>query len=123
MILQYKGHNNNWCYEEANTIVWAIVGLHEITDKYKEPIGDTSKIAESLDLIRETHKEIETYIEKETKCSNDIIYLIGDSLLVDLKNICVVTLKDKNKYVTYVFKQGNGVYILNNSGGTVQRIS
>ena len=25
MILQYKGFNNNWCYEEAETIIFANV--------------------------------------------------------------------------------------------------
>lgn len=35
MILQYKGFNNNWCYEEAETIIFANVWVGKETKDYR----------------------------------------------------------------------------------------
>ena len=60
-------------------------------------------------------------IQKETNCGDDIVYLIGNTRFDQMENVCVVTLRDKNKDITYVFEKD--VYILNNSGTTVQKIA
>ncbi len=133
MILQYKGFKNNWCYEEANTITWANVWVGKETRDYRKNgvrynlyIKDRDKlrgqcIAElDLKYVKEMHEAVDRLIKKETNCSDNIIYLIGDKRFDELENVCVVTLKDKDKYTTYVFVEG--VYLLNNSGGTVQKI-
>ena len=133
MILQYRGSKNNWCYEEANTIIWANVNVKEAINKYR--VGGEKYAQRKFELennpmnARETslkfscdmHNEVNELIKKETNCANDIIYLIGDLIFTEMDNVCVVTLQDKNKLITYVFN--SGVYILNNSGGTVQKIA
>lgn len=139
MILQYKGFNNNWCYEEANTIVWSNVWVGKETRDYRN--GGCRSILFEKDMqkhrgttehneiyapkklayVNEMHKAVDKLIQKETNCADEIIYLIGDKKFDELENVCVVTLKDKMKYITYVFTEG--VYILNNSGGTVQKIA
>ena len=124
MILQYKGYNNNWCYEEANTIIWANICVGRITQDYKEKkinLNQNVDSTQEMHNVQEMHKAVNELIQSETNCDSDIIYLIGNKSFSDLDNICVVTLKDKMKYITYVFIEG--VYILNNSGGTVQKIA
>jgi len=134
MILQYKGFNNNWCYEQANTIVWSNVWVGKETRDYRqggvrynlhqaESKDDLGRgiITSDLKYIEEIHKAVDHLIKEETKCADEIVYLVGDKLFVNLENVCVVTLQDKSKYITYVFEKG--VYILNDSGGTVQKIA
>lgn len=134
MILQYKGFKNNWCYEEANIISWANVDVSFITEQYREKgtkyveyrttdKGTLGRDKYFLDLeyVKKLQDEVDTLIKHETNCADDIIYLIGDVRFQDMDKATVVTLKDKNKYVTYVFI--DGVYILNNSGSTVQKIA
>jgi len=133
MILQYKGSKNNWCYEESNTIIWSNVWVGDITKDYREGNKYDEYLKEQMKLQGEELKqlniiyarrmldEVNELIKKETNCADDIVYLIGDLIFTEMDNICVVTLKDKNKYCTYVFN--SGVYILNNSGGTVQKIA
>lgn len=139
MILQYKGFNNNWCYEEANSIVWANVWVGKETrdyrsggcrfDLFEKEMQKHRGIKEEKDFyaskkltyVNEMHNAVNKLIQKETNCSDEIIYLVGEKSFDQLENVCVVTLKDKTKYITYVFE--SGVYILNNSGGTVQKIA
>lgn len=157
MILQYKGFNNNWCYEEANTITWANVWVGKETREYREDSQryiaclksrkdfylkrqaqcrgrkfESTEYQEflrakqdfdeaSLKYVKEMHQAVDRLIKGETHCSDDIVYLIGNTPFDQLENVCVVMLRDKNKDVTYVFEKG--VYILNNSGTTVQRIA
>lgn len=136
MILQYKGFNDNWCYEQSNTIVYSKVYVGEITKSFQDGgqfsynLKDIEKspieIGESaegiaLNRVKMMHESVDKFIKEKTNCADEIVYLIGDKRFDEMENICVVTLKDKNKYVTYVFD--NGVYILNDSGGTVQRIA
>lgn len=134
MILQYKGFNNNWCYEEAETIIAANVWIGKVTKdhridgaKYKAYLGDLQKCIskeekEALYLkhVKEVNDEVDKFIKKETNCCDDIVYFI-DGRFDNMENVTVVTLKDKNKAVTYVF--GGGVYLLNNRGQTVQKLA
>jgi hypothetical protein len=39
MILQYKGFNNNWVYEEADTIASAVVWVGKETRDYRKGGG------------------------------------------------------------------------------------
>lgn len=134
MILQYKGFNNNWCYEEAETIIFATVWVGKETRDYRDG-GKRSKIQaeelqncnseeekDSLKLkyVKELHDAVNRLIKKETNCYDDIVYHIN-GCFDKMENISVVTLQDKNKAITYVFDQG--VYLLNNRGQTVQRIA
>lgn len=134
MILQYKGFNNNWCYEEAETIVFANVWVGKETRDYRKD-GVRYKLhteelqkcgseeeRESLRLkyVQEMHNAVDKLIKEETNCYDNIVYHI-DGRFDDMENVSVVTLMDKNKTITYVFE--NGVYLLNNRGQTVQRIA
>ena len=118
MILQYKGYKNNWCYEEANTITYSVVYLGDILDN----IHCTDGYEMNLEEIKYIQKEVDEYILKETGCTN-IVYNIGDTPFKDMKNVYVVNLSGDgrdDKYITHVFTKG--VYLLNNSGKTVQKI-
>ena len=42
--------------------------------------------------------------------------------ILDMKNVCVVMLDDKNKHIARVF-YNNTAYLLNNRGQTIQRLS
>lgn len=135
MILQYKGFKNNWCYEEANTICWANANVDCVLDKYR-PNGEKYLQREvdreaSHHHVREVDlkyshdmlNDVNAYLKEKTGCADEIVYLINSNgtPFIDMHDICVVTLKDKDKYSTYVFEKG--VYILNNSGKTVQKIA
>lgn len=118
MILQYKGYKNNWCYEEANTITFSTVYLGDVISD----IHCTNKFENSLEEAQYVQKIVDEYILKETGCTN-IVYNIGDTKFVDMKNVYVVNLSGDGrdeKYITYVFTKG--VYLLNNSGKTIQKI-
>lgn len=117
MILQYKGFNNNWCYEEADTITSAVVYVGEVAESYRKR---KNEYKDEIQYADEVYKEVSEFIIKETCCETDIAYHI-DKRLDQLGNVVVVTLRDRNKNVTRVFE--NGVYLLNNSGQTVQRLA
>lgn len=118
MILQYKGFNNNWTYEEAETITYAVVYVGEITSKYKSDRSEDRN--EALKRAKIMHDEVDKLIEQETHCGDDIIYHI-DKPFSEMGNVTVVMLRDKNKNITRVFDAG--VYLLNNKGQTVQRLA
>lgn len=142
MILQYRGFNNNWCFEEAETIIYANVLVGKETRDYRENgerwqihQEELKKCADSkeeyelkLKFVQEIHNAVDKLIKKETNCSNDIIYNI-DCPFVEMESVCVVTLKDKSQIITRVFniadmsdKYHKDVYLLNNRGQTVQRL-
>ena len=119
MILQYKGYKNNWCYEEANTITYSVVYVGDIL---KHINSIEMKFENSLDEARYIQEQVDKYILEETGCTN-IVYNIGDTPFKDMKNIYVVNLSGDgrdDKYITHVFTKG--VYLLNNSGKTIQKI-
>lgn len=117
MILEYKGYNNNWCYEEASVISWAFVSVDKEIESVKNKFNGNT-----LNLEAEIRIVIETKIRNETMASSDYIsFMIGKTPISELTNICVVILNGKDLNETYVFL--SGVYLLNNSGGTVQRIA
>lgn len=134
MILQYKGFNNNWCYEEAETIIFANVWVgketrdyrkdgmrHKFhTEKLQKCSSEEERESLKLKYVQEMHNAVDKLIKEETNCYDNIVYHI-DSRFDDMENVSVVTLMDKNKTITYVFE--NGVYLLNNRGQTVQRIA
>lgn len=131
MILQFKGINNVWCYEEAEQIRWANVWVGSETrdyreggEKWKRIRGDhedgLDKSGLGLKYVTEMHKAVDKLIKTETNCGDEIVYYVN-SPFNQLENVCVVTLTDKNKNITYVFE--DGVYLLNNRGQTVQRIA
>lgn len=130
MILQYKGFNNNWVYEEAEVVTSAVVWVGKETQDYREGGVRYKKKYENLhgreigeaDLayVEEMHEAVDRLIKNETHCSDEIIYKI-DKPFDQMENVTVVTLNDKNKSVTYVFE--SGVYLLNSKGQTVQKLA
>lgn len=135
MILQYKGFNNNWTYEEAETITYAVVWAGKETRDYREGgvryahkysnenMRGRSKEEVDLAYTKELHNAVDKIIKNETGFDGDIVYHLGEARFDDLENAVVVMLKDKNKNIARVFNQGNGVYMLNSKGQTVQRLS
>lgn len=143
MILQHRGFNNNWCFEEAETIIYANVLVGKETRDYREngvrwqihqeelkKCADKNEEDElKLKYVREMHNAVDRLIKKETNCSNDIIYNINCTF-DKLEDVCVVTLMDKSKIITRVFniadmsdKYHKDVYLLNNRGQTVQKLN
>ena len=137
MVLQYKGFNNNWVYEEAEVITSAVVWVGKETrayrkggvrykKKYSELYKDGKTPDQSdlnkvdLDYVAEMHKAVDRLIREETHCGDEIVYHI-DKPFDKMENVTVVTLNDKNKNVTRVFE--SGVYLLNSKGQTVQKLA
>lgn len=132
MILQYKGFNNNWIYEEADTITSATVWVGKETRDYRKGglrhslkysenyMRGRSKEEVDLAFIKELHKMVDILIKKETHCSDEIVYHI-DKPFDEMENVVVVTLRDRNKCITRVFE--SGVYLLNDKGQTVQKLA
>ena len=117
MILQYKGFNNNWCYEEADVITQAIVYAGEVTQNYR---NKKREYKDEILYADDVYKSVSNLIIRETCCDEDTIAYHTDRRLDELENVLVVTLRDKNKNVTRVFE--HGVYLLNGKGQTVQRL-
>lgn len=117
MILQYKGFNNNWCYEEADTITSAVVYVGEVAESYRKK---KNEYKDEILYADEVSKAVHELIIRETCCEDNIAFHTGNPL-DQLGNVVVVTLNDRNKNVTRVFE--NGVYLLNSSGQTVQRLA
>ena len=113
MILQYKGFNNNWTYEEANQITVSIVEITIVDIKENDA-------EERLRLIKEFSEKIEEEIISTTHGTN-IIYLTNKPIY-KCGNVKVIILSDKNKEVTYVFDMEQEVYLLNDSGKTIRKI-
>ena len=132
MILQYKGFNNNWCYEEADTITSAVVWVGKETRDYRDGgirhslkysedyMRGRSKEEVDLAYVKELHEAVDRLIKGETHCCDDIVYHI-DKPFDQMENVTVVSLTDKNKNITRVFE--NGVYLLNSKGQTVQKLA
>ena len=130
MILQYKGFNNNWVYEEAEVITSAMVWVGKETRDYRRGGIRYEKKYENLhgreigeaDLayVKEIHEAVDRLIREETHCGDEIVYHI-DKPFDQMENVTVVTLNDKNKNVTRVFE--SGVYLLNSKGQTVQKLA
>lgn len=124
MILQYKGFNNNWVYEEAETITFAVVWVGQETRDYRKGgirYEQKQKLnQDDLAYAKELHEAVDKLIKKETLCNDDIVYHI-DKPFDQMENVTVVSLNDKNKHITRVFE--SGVYLLNGKGQTVQRLA
>lgn len=124
MILQYKGFNNNWVYEEAEIITSAVVWVGKETHDYRKGGVRYEKKKDSdqddLAYVKEMHDAVDKLIKEETHCSDEISYHI-DKPFDQMENVTVVTLTDKNKYITRVFECG--VYLLNSKGQTVQKLA
>ena len=130
MVLQYKGFNNNWVYEEAEVITSAVVWVGKETRDYRKGGIRYEKKYENLygreiseaDLayIKEMHEAVDRLIREETHCGDEIVYHI-DKPFDQMENVIVVTLNDKNKNVTRVFE--SGVYLLNSKGQTIQKLA
>lgn len=132
MILQYKGFNNNWTYEEADVITYAMVNVDEITSKYRDYkdldthdlLTNVGRREFDLQRARKMQNEVDEYICKQTNAAN-IVYHIGNLKFTNMTSILVVMLDDKNKHVTRVFDNVNtdtSVYLLNGKGQTVQKL-
>lgn len=132
MILQYKGFNNNWTYEEADSITYAVVNVDEITSKYRDYkdldthdlLSNVGRKDFDLQRARKMQNEVDEYIYKQTNAAN-IIYNIGNLKFKDMTSILVIMLDDKNKHITRVFDNVNtdtSVYLLNGKGQTVQKL-
>ena len=125
MILQYKGYNNNWVYEEADIITQAVVWVGKETRDYRKGgiryEHKKNSNQDDLAYVREMHEAVDRLIKEETHCNSDeIVYHINSSF-DQMENVTVVTLSDKNKNITRVFE--SGVYLLNNKGQTVQKLA
>lgn len=130
MVLQYKGFNNNWIYEEAETVTSAVVWVGKETRDYRKGGIRYEKKYENLhgreigevDLsyVKEMHDAVDRLIKEETHCGDEIVYHI-DKPFDQMENVTVVTLNDKNKNVTRVFE--SGVYLLNGKGQTIQKLA
>ena len=124
MILQYKGFNNNWCFEEADIITSAVVWVGKETRDYRK--GGKKYKPDDLAYMDELHTAVNRLIAEETHCadgSGDIVYHTYKSM-AELENVVVVMLADRNKYITHVFENGtNSVYLLNSKGQTVQKLA
>lgn len=130
MVLQYKGFNNNWVYEEAETVTSAVVWVGKETRDYRKGGIRYEKKYENLhgreigevDLsyVKEMHDAVDRLIKEETHCGDEIVYHI-DKPFDQMENVTVVTLNDKNKNVTRVFE--SGVYLLNGKGQTIQKLA
>ena len=135
MILEYKGFNNNWIYEEADTITHAVVWVGKETRDYRKGgirhslkysedyMRGRSKEEVDLAYAKELHEAVDRLIREETHCCDDIAYHIDTSRFDEMENVVVVTLQDKHKYVTRVFNPDSGVYLLNSRGQTVQKLA
>lgn len=123
MILQYKGFNNNWVYEEADTITSAVVWVGKVTHDYRKDgvkYEQKQKLnQDNLTYMNELSKAIDKLIIEETHCNEEIVYHINKPF-EEMENVVVITLNDRNKGVTRVFEEG--VYLLNDKGQTVQRL-
>ena len=130
MILQFKGFNNNWSYEEADIITYAYLNVDETTKKYRGNTHSNFKTEEdeynwNLNRSKEMHDAVDDYICRQTNAAN-IIYSIGELPFSEMTNILVVMLDDKNKHITRVFDTRNAdtsVYLLNGKGQTVQKLA
>ena len=124
MILQYKGFNNNWCFEEADIITSATVWVGKETRGYRKGgvrYEQKQKLnQDDLAYVKELHDAVNRLIMEETHCSDEIIYHI-DKHFDEMENVVVVTLSDRNKNITRVFE--SGVYLLNSKGQTVQKLA
>lgn len=114
MILQFKGYKNNWCYEEAEIITFSTIYLGDIIDNCMHNTKE-----EDVNFYKYLDTAISEYIKEEIHCEEPK-FIIGDTKLDDLTNVYVVHLSGENKNITYVFTKG--VYLLNNSGKTIQKI-
>lgn len=106
MILQYKGLKDTWCYEYAEVISFTNIYIGDIFNKN----------IKDLKLI---HEEIDNLLKQETDACEEIIYHIDN--VMNVENICVVTLQDKNKYVSKVFDKA--VYLLNDKGEKIKQLN
>lgn len=130
MVLQYKGFNNNWVYEEAETVTSAVVWVGKETRDYRKGGIRYEKKYENLhgreigevdlNYVKEMHDAVDRLIKEETHCGDEIVYHI-DKPFDQMENVTVVTLNDKNKNVTRVFE--SGVYLLNGKGQTIQKLA
>lgn len=130
MVLQYKGFNNNWVYEEAETVTSAVVWVGKETRDYRKGGIRYEKKYENLhgkevgevdlNYVKEMHEAVDRLIKEETHCGDEIVYHI-DKPFDQMENVTVVTLNDKNKNVTRVFE--SGVYLLNGKGQTIQKLA
>lgn len=113
MILQYKGYNDSWVYEDAEKIVVSTVeiSIAHITEENAE---------KQLEEIRKISEQIEGEIIADTSCTN-ITYLTEPPLW-RCGCVSVVMLSDKGKERTYVFDMDKEVYLLSNDGKTVRKV-
>lgn len=112
MILQYKGLKDVWCYEYAETISFSNIYIGDIIDKYSRYYDN------NIEKLKAIHNEIDILIKQETDACDEIIYYIDN--IIDVKNICVVTLRDDNKYISRVFDKT--AYLLNDKGQIVKKL-
>ena len=111
MILQYKFFKDT-CYEYAETISFSNIYIGDIIDKYSKCYDN------NIEKLKAIHNDIEILIKKETDACEEIVYHIDD--IINTKNICVVTLRDDNKYISRVFD--NTAYLLNDKGQIVKKL-
>lgn len=117
MILQYKGFNNNWVYEEARSITKANINVGVVIYSYKET---TLNELNDAHYYKDMYKSVEKYIKKETHCSDEIIFHINCNFK-ELQNVSVITLNDVSKKVTYVFN--SDAYLLNREGQIICKLA
>lgn len=114
MILQFRGFDKNWVYEEAESI--AISSPVKISGK-REYDGKDIELSEAKELSEKIDQEI-----REATSGSNIVYLTGKPVY-QLGYVKVAILYTKNSLdTTYVFDVDREVYLLNGNGKTVRKV-
>lgn len=111
MILQYRGFNNNWIFEESKSIGYTKINLNDFLG-----IPENRKTEDGIEGIKNTIEKIEKIIISETGTEAHIVYYVGNTNFIDLELISVVMLIG----VTYVIN--SEAYLLNDLGKTIVKI-
>jgi hypothetical protein len=112
MILQYKGFNRNWIFEESEMIATTKLNLNDFISR-----PDERKMTDGLEGLKELHEKIDNIIRSEIGNFRDKInYFVWDTKITDLEVVSVVMLEDK------IYVLNSEAYLLNNNGKTVLRV-
>lgn len=102
MTIKFRGLNKNWCFVEADEVVYTMINTQfpnckEGADKYK--------------LLEKRIKEEALMYSESVRFVNDIF---------DKPMVAVAHLRNKNETRIYVF--GSEAYLLNTEGKTIEKL-
>jgi hypothetical protein len=115
MVIQYKGFNDGWCYEEADTVYVKTLFVSDLLDHYKDctELNDFSEMYDKLNLC----------IQNECSCDSPVYLTKKETKDLDRINVVILGTGSKCSIPcgkVYVFD--SDFYLLNDSGKTVQHI-